>query len=136
MGDEMGDELVENRAPHAAYLEGLVHGELRYQRCGDCGVAVFGPRVLCDRCGGTALYLEVSAGLGTVYSSTAVTQRDAASYAVSLVDLDEGFRMMASVVDIDAEDVQIGMRVAARFEPVDDDALGQTVRVVFSPSTS
>jgi uncharacterized OB-fold protein len=132
----MGEDLVDNLAPHAAYVEGLVHEELRYQRCGDCSAAVFAPRVLCHRCGSTALNFEVSAGLGTVYSSTAVTQRDSASYAVSLVDLDEGFRMMTSVVDIDAEDVEIGMRVAARFEPVDDDALGQTVRVVFSPSTS
>lgn len=125
---------AENLAPHAAYLEGLEHGELRYQRCGACDAAVFYPRVLCNRCGSTALHFEVSAGLGTVYSSTAVMPRDAASYSVSLVDLDEGFRMMSSVVDVPAEAVEIGMRVSARFEPIDDgDTLGQSVRVVFSP---
>ncbi len=132
----MSDDPAENLAPHATYLDGLEHEELRYQRCDECGGAVFAPRVLCNHCGGTALRVEVSGGLGTVYSNTAVTQRGADSYSVCLVDLDEGFRMMSSVVDIAAEDVGIGMRVTARFEPVEDDALGQTVRVVFSPSSS
>jgi hypothetical protein len=134
--NEVSDVPIENLAPHAGYLEGLGHSELRYQRCGDCGAAVFAPRVLCNGCGSTALHFEVSAGLGTVYSSTAVTQRDAAAYSVCLVDVDEGFRMMSSVVDVAADDVEIGMRVTARFEPVEGDALGQTVRVVFSPTTS
>jgi uncharacterized OB-fold protein len=124
---------AENLAPHATYLAGLEHEELRYQRCGDCDAAIFYPRVLCNHCGSAALHFEVSAGLGTVYSSTAVMQRDSDSYSVSLVDLDEGFRMMSSVVDVPADAVEIGMRVSARFEPVDDDPQGQTTRVVFSP---
>ena len=130
----MGDVPTGNLAPNATYLEGLARGELRFQRCGDCGSAVFAPRVLCNHCGSTALQFEVSAGLGVVYSATAVTQRDAAAYSVCLVDVDEGFRMMSSVVDVAAEDVSIGMRVSARYEPVEGDALGQTVRVVFVPS--
>jgi uncharacterized OB-fold protein len=132
----LGDVPTENLAPHAAYLEGLARGELLYQRCGDCGAAVFPPRVLCTQCGSTALDFEVSAGEGTVYSATAVTQRDADPYSVCLVDLDEGFRMMSSVVDIPADDVEIGMRVTARCEPVEGDALGQTVRVVFGPASA
>lgn len=132
----MSDASTDNLAPHATYLDGLGQDELRYQRCGSCGAAVFAPRVLCNRCGSTALRFEVSAGHGTVYSSTAVTQRDAPAYSVCLVDLDEGFRMMSSVVDIAAEAVEIGLRVTARFEPVEDDPLGQTVRVVFAPSSS
>ena len=132
----MSDVPAENLAPNTTYLEGLARGELCYQRCGGCGAAVFAPRVLCNHCGRTAVRFEVSGGLGTVYSSTAVTQRDAAAYSVCLVDLDEGFRMMSTVVDVAAEDVEIGMRVTARFEPVEGDALGQTVRVVFSPYTS
>jgi uncharacterized OB-fold protein len=128
-----GDVLDENRAPHAGYLEGLDAGELRYQRCGDCNGAVFPPRVLCHHCGSTEVHFAVSAGVGIVYSATAVTQRDQPSYSVCLVDLDDGFRMMSAVVDVAADSVAIGMRVAARFEPVEDaDALGQATRVVFT----
>ena len=124
----------ENLAGHARYLEGLEHAELRYQRCGSCGRAVFSPRVLCNHCGSPDLSFEVSAGLGTVYSSTAVTQRAEPSYSVCLVDLAEGFRMMSTVVGIVAEDVRIGMSVSAHFEQLDEpDADGQTARVVFRP---
>jgi uncharacterized OB-fold protein len=129
-----GEVLEENLAPHAMYLEGLERGELRYQRCGDCGAAVFVPRVLCNHCGSTDVHVAVSAGLGTVYSYTAVTQRDAPSYSVCLVDLDEGFRMMSSVVGPPAEEVAVGMRVSVRFEPVEEgDPSGQTSRAVFAP---
>jgi uncharacterized OB-fold protein len=133
---EGGDVVADNVAPHARYLEGLDAGELRFHRCGDCAAVIFPPRVLCVRCGSTSLRFESSSGLGTVYSVTAVTQRDEPSYSVCLVDLDEGFRMMSSVVGVPAEAVSIGMRVAARFEAVDDDALGQPARVVFGPSVS
>jgi uncharacterized OB-fold protein len=133
---EGGDVAAGDLAPHARYLEGLDVAELRFQRCDDCRAAVFPPRVLCDRCGSTTLHVEVSAGLGTVYSATAVTQRDGPSYSVCLVDLDEGFRMMSAVVDAMAEDVAIGARVSARFESVADDPLGQTARVVFAPAPS
>ena len=143
VADEEADEAdkeadaADHRAPHARYLEGLEVAELRFQRCDDCSAAVFPPRVLCDQCGSTNLHGEISAGLGTVYSATAVTQRDQPSYSVCLVDLDEGFRMMSSVVDVAAETVGIGMRVAARFEPVADaDALGQGSRVVFGVAPS
>lgn len=133
----MADDATETLAPHATYLEGLERGELRYQRCAECGAVVFVPRVLCDRCGSTALRFEISAGRGTVYSATAVTQRDAPPYSVCLVDLDEGFRMMSAVVGVAADDVEIGMRVAAGFVAVDDaDALGQPVMVVFNPEAS
>ena len=40
--------------------------------------------------------------------------RREAAHDVSLVDLDEGFRMMSEVVGIDPADVRIGMRVRAR----------------------
>ena len=129
--------MAADAAPHARYVEGLEAGELRYQRCDDCHGAVFPPRVLCNHCGSSDVHFAVSSGTGTVYSSTAVTQRDQPPYSVCLVDLDDGFRMMSSVTGIPAEDVAIGMRVSIHFEPVDDsDASGQAARAVFAPSES
>jgi hypothetical protein len=40
---------------------------------------------------------RVSAGRGTVYATCVVRRRDEAPYDISLVELDEGVRMMARV---------------------------------------
>src|SRR5207248_1588420 len=67
-------------------------------------------------------------GGGTVYSFTAIRQISSRSsrhlipYVVALVDLDDGPRLMSNLVDSDHDDVRIGMRVRARFEPVSEDA--------------
>jgi uncharacterized protein len=126
---------LEDLAPNTHYLEGLERGELRYQRCELCRRAVFYPRVVCNHCGSADLRFATSAGLATVYSNTLVAQRDAPAYSVCLVDVDEGFRMMSSVVGIPAEDVYLGMRVAATFEPIDRERYTQAARVVFRPVT-
>jgi uncharacterized OB-fold protein len=52
---------------------------------------------------------------GVVYSTTTVHSREGA-YNVCLVDLDDGVRMMSTVVGIPPEDVRIGMAVLAREE--------------------
>ena len=86
---------------------------LHFQRCGACRAAVHPPRLLCPVCGGRDLDWVESRGNGTVYSSSTVHTREE-RYDVSLVDLDEGYRVM-STVDGGGE---IGARVQGR---VDDD---------------
>jgi len=111
-------------------------GQLSYQRCAACGRVQFYPRVLCAACGGRALDWERSAGLGRVHAVTVVYRapspafRADVPYAIALVDLDEGFRMMANVVGCDPETVAIGDRVRLRFEARGDIALPQ-----FEPAT-
>jgi uncharacterized OB-fold protein len=46
-------------------------------------------------------------------------------YAIALVDLDEGFRMLANVVDTDPAAVAIGTRVRLVFEQRGEIALPQ-----------
>jgi uncharacterized protein len=103
--------LSEPTSPWAGYREGLAAGELRYQRCGGCGRAVFYPRVLCPFCGATELAWEAAEGEGTVYATTAMPRHDGPSRHVCLVDLDEGFRLMSRVDGVEAEAVAIGDRV-------------------------
>jgi uncharacterized protein len=55
---------------------------------------------------------RVSAGLGTVYAATTARPRDGEPYDVSLIDLDEGFRMLSRV----AGGGRIGQRVAVAWE--------------------
>jgi uncharacterized OB-fold protein len=110
--------------PEAVFREGLQAGELRYQSCTECKQAVFQPRVLCPFCGSTFLSWLTSSGRGTVYSVTTVRAKDE-RYNVSLIDLDEGFRMMSRVDESDPDSVRIGTRV--EFSAVDE--LGDPIAV-------
>lgn len=97
--------------PALAFRRHLGEGRLVFQRCASCARAIFYPRVLCPGCGSTELAWVESAGTGTVYSTTTVCPRDGEPYNVSLVDMDEGFRMLTRVERIDPERVEIGMHV-------------------------
>lgn len=98
-----------------AWQERLDEGEFVIQRCEGCGGHVFFPRALCPHCGSTALVFEPTEGLGTVHSTTTVRRAAEAGgdYNVSLIDLDEGVRMM-SRVEGEPGEVAIGQRVRAR----------------------
>jgi uncharacterized OB-fold protein len=109
---------MSDQGPDATYQAALDRGEFRLQRCGDCGGAVFPPRVLCSHCGGASLSWHRAEGLGTVYSCTTVRMqpKGEAPYNVSLIDLDEGVRLMSSVTGIPSDAVRIGQRVRALVE--------------------
>lgn len=61
------------------------------------------------------------AGTGTVYAVTTVRRKPDAGgdYNVSLVELDEGVRLMSRVEGIAPADVKIGQRVKARVQVTD-----------------
>ena len=94
-----GDAAPWDLAPSATYVEGLRRGELRFLRCDECRQACFYPRVLCPHCGATTLHWEQSDGGGVVYSVTEVSPKDGDPYNITLVDIDEGFRLLTTVID-------------------------------------
>ncbi|MGZ8264254.1 MAG: Zn-ribbon domain-containing OB-fold protein [Burkholderiales bacterium] len=111
-------ENLAEKSPLGTYLEHLRKGELAYQVTQD-GQVVFYPRAVAPVTGGD-LEWRVSKGLGTVYSTTVVYYKNEAPLNVALIDLDEGFRLMSRVEDIDATSVKIGMRVRFRTHPGDE----------------
>nr|WP_246305119.1 OB-fold domain-containing protein [Nocardioides marinisabuli] len=66
---------------------------------------------------------RASAGRGAVYSTTALSPRDKPPYAIVLIDLDEGYRMMSRIEGVDAEATRIDDRVSVRFTPAGEDVL-------------
>lgn len=106
------------------FWQGCAAGELRYQRCPACGAAQFHPRPFCAKCGAAPQW-AVSAGLGTVYAVTRVSRAPTpdfaalAPYDILLVDVDEGFRLMAH----GAPGLAIGDRVRVGFRRQGDRAL-------------
>ena len=106
----------------APFWEGTRAGELRIQRCGDCGRHFFYPRALCPHCLSDQLEWVRASGRGTVHSFTVVHRTSEEFIAdlpfpVGLVDLDEGVRMMAR---LDVAEPEVGMPVRVVFERVDD----------------
>lgn len=120
------------------YWDGCREGVLRFQFCAACRRPQFYPRTLCATCGATALEWRQSSGLGVVHAVTVVHRpplpvfRPDVPYAIALVDLDEGFRMMANVVGADPSTVAIGDRVRVTFEQRGEMAVPQFMRVTGS----
>ncbi len=106
------------------FWEATKRHELVYQTCDDCGGIVFYPRRHCTHCMSLNLSWHTSNGEGTVYTFTVIRQiglpwfRDRVPYTVAWIDLDEGFRMLSSVVGVDdpSRDVQVGQRVRVQWE--------------------
>ena len=98
--------------------QGLLNqGEFRIQRCTACAAHSYFPREICPHCGALDLAWVSPSGYGTVYAVTTVRRKvDAGGdYNVSLVDLDEGVRLMSRVTCA-VHEVRIGQRVLARVQ--------------------
>ena len=105
-----------------AFWEACNRGELVIQHCPRCDVLRHPPRPMCPGCRSKELGWKKVSGLGTVYSYTVTHQaihpslRGRVPWTVIMVDLDEGVRMISHIVDCNAEEVHIGMRVQVVFE--------------------
>jgi uncharacterized protein len=100
-------------ARHEAELN---QGRFFIQRCLSCKAAIYFPREVCPQCTSDELELFAPSGMGTIYSVTTVRRKPDAGgdYNVSLVDLDEGVRIMSRVENLLPNDVKIGQRVKGR----------------------
>ena len=101
------------KSPLAIYREYCESAELAYQAAD--GKSIFYPRLLAPGTGNTDIEWKISNGIGTVYATTTLYPRDKEPYDISLIELDEGYRMMSRVEGIDPNKVRIGMRVKVRF---------------------
>ncbi|RKT10303.1 hypothetical protein B0G69_7667 [Paraburkholderia sp. RAU2J] len=100
-----------NESPLQTYRRFLEQGVLAYQADSSTNRAFFYPRVIAPGSGNEQLEWHESEGIGTVYAVTVVYPKADAPYNIVLVDMAEGFRMMSRIDDIDAHEVNIGMRV-------------------------
>ena len=84
------------------FWEGTQSGELRLQRCNACQKAYFPPRPFCPACGQREVSVFKASGKGRLFSYV-IHHRPVAGfdppYAIAVVELDEGPRMMTNIVD-------------------------------------
>ncbi|MCL6599829.1 MAG: Zn-ribbon domain-containing OB-fold protein [Alicyclobacillus macrosporangiidus] len=107
------------------FWEGLNQGELRIQRCEDCGRHIFYPRSICPDCFSDRVCWVRASGRGRIYSYTVVHRAQGpfvqdAPYVVAIVELEEGVRMMSRIVG-PREEVAIEKPVRVVFTRVDDE---------------
>jgi hypothetical protein len=119
------------------YWEGTQHGELRLQRCTACATAFFYPRSACPFCGSTDVKWFVSAGRGRLHTYV-ISHRAAPGfesqvpYAIAVVELDEGPRLLTNIVGVDntPESLELDMALEVDFEP-----RGEQMVPVFRPAS-
>jgi len=104
-------------SPAAIVAAAWHEGRLAYP-VGPDGTAIWPPRIAAPGTGEPLTWRD-SAGLGTVYATTALHARDAPARNVALIDLDEGFRIMSRVEGLPGDAVPIGLRVRVRFTDAD-----------------
>jgi len=109
------------RGEELLFYQAAGRGELIYARCAVCNVASLTPRWFCTSCGSEDMVASVSERVGVVESITTVHRGNRpafkAPYQVGIIALDEGFRLMASVM---GEDCTIGDPVVIEFDAQSD----------------
>lgn len=111
----------------ARFWQAASEGRLELPRCLDCDRIHYYPRAICPHCGSEELEWTTLSGRGRIYSWT-VSRRpagpgfaDLAPYAVALIDLEEGPRMLSNVRTDDLNDLAIDQPVMVDFEALADD---------------
>ena len=111
---------------HAPFWAALREHRVVMQQCDRCGLFRFIPTEICS-CGAPEYTWTPIAGRGEVYTYTVVHraptrayQRDA-PYIIGHVTMEEGPRMISTVLDCNPEDMKIGMPVEIVFDDVTED---------------
>ncbi len=100
-------------------------GVLRLQRCNECGFRIHPPGPVCPRCLSRDLAPQEVSGRGTVETFSVNHQQwipGSDPYIIAWVSIDEqpDIRLTTNLVDVEPEDVTIGMAVEVVFEHNDD----------------
>jgi uncharacterized OB-fold protein len=105
------------------YWDGARAGQLRIQRCTACREHYFYPRPFCPRCGSAEVEWVTASGRATLHSYV-INHRPApgfeadAPYAIAIVALEEGPRMMSNIVGVEStpEHLVLDMPLEVAFE--------------------
>lgn len=111
----------------APFWDGCKEGELRIQRCEDCGTYRHHPRPRCPECGSANATWSRVRGRGEVWTWTichppvlpAFAER--APYNAVVVRLEEGPFLVSNLVGVPDDELAVGMPVEVTFVAVDDE---------------
>jgi uncharacterized protein len=113
----------------------LGEGAVVFQRCLTCQHSHALPRTICAACHGRDLAWIRSSGVGRLYTFSVIHRppddkwADRVPYAVGLVDLDEGVRIMGQVESNTFADLRCGQAVLGAVRELD------TIPIVYFTTT-
>lgn len=109
------------------FWDGCKEGELRLQRCTKCSESYFPPRPFCPACSSREVEVYKASGRGVLWSYV-INQRPRPDmgtepYAIAVVKLEEGPRMMTNIVGCPQtpEALPLDLPVKVKFEKQNDD---------------
>ena len=103
------------------FWDGIASDELRLQYDPGAGAFQFYPRSTSLATGRSDLEWRAASGKGTVYSYTSTLVpiagfEDEVPYLLAMIDLEEGVRILANMINVTEDEIEIGMPVRVAFE--------------------
>ena len=110
---------------NAEFFAHCARGELRFQRCDDCGRWRHPPRYRCPGCGSEDWSWSRSSGRGRIFSWTLVHRAMHPSfqevpYAVVVVEMTEGPRVVSRLRNLPHSKIRLDLPVEVEIEKVSD----------------
>jgi hypothetical protein len=100
-----------------AFWQAVQSGLLLLRHCTSCGASFVVPVPTCPSCGRSDLVATEAVGAGRLYSWVVAHHAfdpafaDAVPYVTALIELDEGARLYARLVDVDETDLKPDLEV-------------------------
>ncbi|MEW4982551.1 MAG: Zn-ribbon domain-containing OB-fold protein [Cycloclasticus sp.] len=129
----MNSQAIEKPLPIAdgdseAFWEGLKTGKLLLQHCCECDHVQYYQQRICRQCQSENLQHRAASGRGTIHSYSVVHRAPGPAfkldvpYAVLLIDLEEGPRMISSLVGKDFDALNFDIPVKLKTVQIADDS--------------
>ncbi|MFF5534403.1 bifunctional MaoC family dehydratase N-terminal/OB-fold nucleic acid binding domain-containing protein [Streptomyces cinerochromogenes] len=119
---------------NAGFWQGVAGHRLLIQRCTDCGTLRHPWLPGCNACGSPGWDTVEASGEGTVHSYVVLHHPPFPAfdppYAVGLIELAEGVRMVSNVVGVPYDKVRIGLPVRLEFQACDEELTLPVFRAV------
>ena len=99
---------------------------LEANKCKKCGKTYFPPRLICADCRSREFEPIKLKDEGKLLTYTVIRVApsqfvDQSPYAIGIVELDGGTRVLTQIADCGPDDIQIGMRVKVEFRKIQED---------------
>lgn len=122
------DRIIPKPTPETQHFwDGARTGALCLQTCEACDNIYFPPRPFCPACGSRDVAVITASGRGTLYSYVInhlpAPGFDDGPFAIAVVALEEGPRMMCNILDCaqTPEALQLDMALEVTFEKLSDE---------------
>ena len=105
------------------YWDAAQQQKLLIKFCTACAKYHFYPRTLCPFCFSDKTEWREASGKGSLYTHSTMRRIAPIPYTLAYVELEEGPRMAANVVDCDNTKLAIGQALRVVFKPAEDGKL-------------